>query len=100
MLKIDQNVVLDYAANVLPKKIQKLPLNELDKAVEKISNFLKVVESIEFCDIKPELHDNVREFLLPYTQIFGWFKYEYNMFLELLNRFEEEYKNFNEKEKN
>ena len=35
MLKIDPNVVLDYSANVLPKKIQKLPLNELDKAVEK-----------------------------------------------------------------
>ena len=35
MLKIDPNVVLDYSANVLPKKIKKLPLNELDKAVEK-----------------------------------------------------------------
>ena len=35
MLKIDPNVVLDYSANVLPKKIQKLPLNELDRAVEK-----------------------------------------------------------------
>ena len=35
MLKIDPNVVFDYSANVLPKKIQKLPLNELDKAVEK-----------------------------------------------------------------
>ena len=35
MLKIDPIVVLDYSANVLPKKIQKLPLNELDKAVEK-----------------------------------------------------------------
>ena len=35
MLKIDPNVVLDYSANVLPKKIQKKPLNELDKAVEK-----------------------------------------------------------------
>ena len=35
MLKIDPNVVLDYSANMLPKKIQKLPLNELDKVVEK-----------------------------------------------------------------
>ena len=35
MLKIDHKVALDYFANVLPKKIQKLPLNELDKAVEK-----------------------------------------------------------------
>ena len=35
MLKIDPNVVLDYSTNVLPKKAKKLPLNELDKAVEK-----------------------------------------------------------------
>ena len=35
MLKIDPNVVLDYSANVLPKNIQKLPSNELDKVVEK-----------------------------------------------------------------
>ena len=35
MLKIDHKVVLDYFANVLPRKKQKLPLSELDKAVEK-----------------------------------------------------------------
>ena len=35
MLKIDPKVALDYSANVLPKKLQKLPLNELDRAVEK-----------------------------------------------------------------
>lgn len=35
MLKIDPNVALDYSANVLPKKVQNLPLNELDKAVNK-----------------------------------------------------------------
>ena len=34
MLKIDDKVALDYFANVLPKKKQKLPLSELDKAVE------------------------------------------------------------------
>ena len=33
MLKIDPKVALDYSANVLPKKVQNLPLNELDKAV-------------------------------------------------------------------
>ena len=33
--KLDPKVALDYAANVLPKKAVKLPLNELDKAVEK-----------------------------------------------------------------
>ena len=35
MLKFDPKVMLDYSANVLPKKVQKLPLSELDKAVDK-----------------------------------------------------------------
>ena len=35
MLKFAPKVMLDYSANVLPKKVQKLPLSELDKAVDK-----------------------------------------------------------------
>ena len=35
MLKLNSNIVLDYFANVLPKKTAKLPLSELDNAVEK-----------------------------------------------------------------
>ena len=33
--KLNPNLVIDYAANVLPKKAAELPLSELDKAVEK-----------------------------------------------------------------
>ena len=35
MLKLNPDVALDYAANVIPKKTAKLPLTKLDKAVEK-----------------------------------------------------------------
>lgn len=34
-LKLNPNIALDYLANVLPKKTAKMPLSELDKAVEK-----------------------------------------------------------------
>ena len=35
MIKTDPKILLDYAAIVLPKKAQNLPLSSLDKAVEK-----------------------------------------------------------------
>ena len=35
MLKIDPKVMLDYSANVLPKKASNLPLSKFDQLIDK-----------------------------------------------------------------